>query len=113
MRKGLVFIVIVVLIYVCGGSSVFVESNGSIDVKVVVVVAKLDGEKIYKQYCVICYGFYGDMGVSGVYNLQEFELMLEECINVIINGCKVMIVFEVLLDEKEIKVVVKYIMKFG
>lgn len=53
------------------------------------------------------------MGVSGVYNLQELVFILEECINVIINGCKVMIVFEVLLDEKEIKVVVKYIMKFG
>lgn len=48
MRKGLVFIVIVVFVYVCGGSSVFVESNFSVGVKVVVVVVKLDGEKIYK-----------------------------------------------------------------
>lgn len=113
MRKGLVFIAIATIIYACGGSSESASNGTQANAQAVAAVAKPDGEKIYKQYCVTCHGLYGDMGASGAYNLQESALTLKERIAVITNGRKAMTAFEALLEEDEIKAVAKYTMKLG
>lgn len=113
MRKGLVFLVIATLIYACGGSSDTASSSAQANAQAVAAVAKPDGEKLYKQYCVTCHGLYGDMGASGAYNLQESKLTMKERVNVITNGRKAMTAFQALLEEDEIKAVAKYTMKLG
>lgn len=69
---------------------------------------KVDGEKVYKQYCVTCHGVYGDMGASGAFNLTESKLTLDEKIDVITNGRNTMTPFKGLLSEAKIKAVAEY-----
>jgi len=69
---------------------------------------KVDGEKVYKQYCVTCHGVYGDMGASGAFNLTESILTLDEKIEVITNGRNTMTPFKGLLSEAKIKAVAEY-----
>lgn len=71
---------------------------------------KVDGEKIYKTYCVTCHGIYGDMGASGAFNLKTSTLPVEERINVITNGRKAMTPFKDLLTPEKIKAVAEYTM---
>jgi mono/diheme cytochrome c family protein len=73
--------------------------------------SKVDGEKIYKTYCITCHGLYGDMGGSGAFNLKKSVLPLEERINVITNGRKAMTPFKSILNEEKIKAVATYIEK--
>ncbi len=72
-----------------------------------------DGEKLYKQYCVICHGVYGDMGTNGAFNLTTSTLSDEERIAVITNGREgtQMVGFKSTLDEAKIKAVAAYIVK--
>ena len=69
---------------------------------------KVDGEKVYKQYCVTCHGVYGDMGASGAFNLTESKLTMDEKINVITNGRNTMTPFKGLLSDAKIKAVAEY-----
>jgi mono/diheme cytochrome c family protein len=69
---------------------------------------KVDGEKIYKMYCVTCHGMDGSMGASGAFNLQTSTLPVEERINVIANGRNAMTPFKDLLSEEKIKAVAEY-----
>ncbi len=69
---------------------------------------KVDGKKVYKQYCVTCHGVYGDMGASGAFNLTESSLTLDEKIEVITNGRNTMTPFKGLLSEAKIKAVAEY-----
>ena len=69
---------------------------------------KVDGEKVYKQYCVTCHGVYGDMGASGAFNLTESKLTVDEKIAVVTNGRNTMTPFKGLLSEAKIKAVVEY-----
>ncbi len=69
---------------------------------------KVDGEKVYKQYCVTCHGVYGDMGASGAFNLTESKLTVDEKINVVTNGRNTMTPFKGLLSDAKIKAVVEY-----
>ncbi|HHM21128.1 MAG TPA: cytochrome c [Bacteroidetes bacterium] len=73
------------------------------------VKKEVDGEKIYKTYCVTCHGIQGDMGASGAFNLTTSTLSLEERIEVITKGRNLMTPFEGLLSEEKIKAVAEYI----
>ena len=103
MKKTLIFALLAVFAYACsdaGGDKSGSEPAAS--------TPKVDGEKIYKTYCVTCHGLYGDMGASGAFNLQSSVLPVEERINVITNGRKVMTPFKELLSEEKIKAVAEY-----
>lgn len=71
--------------------------------------AKVDGEKIYKTYCVTCHGIYGDMGGSGAFDLTKSTLSLEERIKVISEGRNLMTPFKEILSEEKIRAVAEYI----
>ncbi len=72
------------------------------------VAKKVDGKKVYRQYCVTCHGVNGDMGASGAVDLTMTKLTLDEKIAVITNGRNTMTPFKGLLSEAKIKAVAEY-----
>ena len=105
MKKILILSLLATLAFACSQSSS--DKSGS---EPAAATPSVDGEKIYKTYCVTCHGLYGDMGASGAFNLQTSVLPVEERINVITNGRKVMTPFKELLSEEKIKAVAQYTM---
>ena len=103
MKKLLIFAMLATFVYACSSSGG--DKAGS---EPTAEVPKVDGEKIYKTYCVTCHGLYGDMGASGAFNLQTSALPVEERINVITNGRKAMTPFKDLLTADKIKAVAEY-----
>ena len=118
MKKILVSLAIVALIFACGGGNAEVEgtssssssSESTASTSSTAEAAKPaeDGKKIYKQYCVACHGLYGDMGANGAFNLTTTELTLEEKIEVITNGRNTMTPWKGILSEEKIKAVAEY-----
>jgi len=113
MKKYLIFGCIVLFIWACNSAEQEPNVSGSTtDGAPTASTEKapkaVNGEKIYKQYCVTCHGLYGDMGASGAYNLTVSELSLEERIAVIKNGRNTMSSFDPLLEDEEIKAVAEY-----
>lgn len=104
MKKILVFSALAALIIACGNGG---DDEATVSTQTE-ATAKVDGEKIYKQYCVTCHGLYGDMGASGAYNLTESQLSVEERVAVITNGRKTMTGFKALLSEEKIQAVAEY-----
>ena len=94
-------------VWACGNSG-GTDSGSTASTQASAQTEEVDGQKIYKQYCVTCHGLYGDMGASGAYNLTESELSLEERIQIIKNGRKTMTGFQTLLDDEEIEAVAEY-----
>ncbi len=105
MKKILILAMFATLVFACSQS----DSNKGTS-EPTASTPKVDGEKVYKTYCVTCHGLYGDMGASGAFNLQTSVLPLEERINVITNGRKVMTPFKELLSEEKIRAVAEYTM---
>jgi mono/diheme cytochrome c family protein len=95
------------LAFGCLLTAVLLFSNMTLDSQ----PKKVDGEKIYKQYCVTCHGVGGDMGVSGAANLAESKLAEADRVKVITNGRNNMASFKALLDKDKIKAVAAYTMK--
>jgi len=106
--KKLYFLAFIALVaFACSSS----DKNGQSKTSTAAASTKVDGEKIYKTYCVTCHGVYGDMGASGAFNLTTSTLSLDERINVITNGRNAMTPFSNLLNEEKIKAVSEYIEK--
>lgn len=105
MKKLLVFALLTTFYLACSPST---DKGGASD-SGTASSPKVDGEKIYKTYCVTCHGLYGDMGGSGAFDLTKSALSLEERINVITNGRNAMTPFKALLNEEKIESVAKYV----
>lgn len=84
------------------------DANANKSAKKTSAKKKVDGAKVYRQYCVTCHGVNGDMGASGAFNLIDSKLSLEEKISVITNGRNTMTPFKGLLSESKIKAVAEY-----
>lgn len=76
-------------------------------------VSTPDGMAIFRQYCVTCHGADGKLGLNGAKDLTVSTLTLEERINVVTNGRKVMTPFNEVLSPEEIKAVAEYTLKLG
>ncbi|MCB9082017.1 MAG: cytochrome c [Lewinellaceae bacterium] len=105
MKQLLVFSLIAIAIIACSNRA---DSGTSTSATTSAAVDPVDGQKIYKQYCVTCHGLYGDMGASGAFNLTTSNLTLEERVNVITNGRNAMTSFKALLSEEKIKAVAQF-----
>lgn len=70
-----------------------------------------DGMAIFRQYCVTCHGADGKLGLNGAKDLTLSTLTLDERINVITYGKKVMTPFNEVLTPEEIKAVAEYTQK--
>lgn len=72
----------------------------------------IDGEKIFRIYCVQCHGLYGDMQANGAKDLKLSVLTLEERVQVITHGRNTMTPFKELLSEEKIRAVAAYTLEF-
>ena len=107
MRQILMCTLLGLFILACGGDPGDGE-KGKKTTKKTVAKKKVDGKKIYRQYCVTCHGVNGDMGASGAFDLTTSKLTLDEKIAVITNGRNTMTPFKGLLSEAKIKAVAEY-----
>lgn len=71
-----------------------------------------DGMAVFRQKCVTCHGADGTLGLNGAKNLGESTLTLEERINIITHGKKLMTPFGTVLSEEEIRAVAEYTQTF-
>ncbi len=67
------------------------------------------GKKIYKQYCALCHGADGKLGVNGAGDLTASALPETEVITRIQKGKGLMTPFEEILSETQIKAVADYV----
>ena len=107
MKKRIVFLLIAGGVYACGQTG---DEAGKAVAGAAAAEKEMDGEKIYRQYCVTCHGLYGDMGASGAFDLTASQLSVEERVHVITNGRNLMTPFKSLLSEEKIKAVAEYTM---
>lgn len=67
-----------------------------------------DGMAVFRQYCITCHGADGKLGLSGAKDLSISTLTVEERVNNVTNGKKMMPPFNEVLSPEEIKAVVEY-----
>lgn len=67
-----------------------------------------DGMAVFRQYCLVCHGADGKLGLNGAKDLSVSALTLEERLNIITNGKKLMTPFNEVLSPEEIKAVAEY-----
>ena len=67
------------------------------------------GKLVYKQYCVICHGSDGTLGVSDATDLSTSTATLEDRIEQITNGKGLMTPYKDILSEDQIKSVAEYV----
>ncbi len=67
------------------------------------------GRLVYKQYCVICHGADGKLGVSDAKDLSVSTIDMEERINQITNGKGLMTPYKDILSEEQIQSVAEYL----
>ncbi len=90
---------VIVLLWACGAK----ESTNTNCV--------VDGEQVYKKYCLLCHGVDGKLGLNGAKDLTASPLSKAERIVLIKNGKNAMTPFEGLLSESEIEAVAEYTMQ--
>ena len=71
-----------------------------------------DGMAVFRQKCVTSHGADGKLGLNGAKDLSQSILPLEERINIITHGKKLMTPFGTLLSPEEIKAVAEYTLTF-
>ena len=92
-------------LFACGGDEPKVASTPAVKMS-----KGPNGERIYKTRCVTCHGAKGNMGANGAANLMASVLPLNERVQVITHGRKVMNPFKNILEPDEIKAVAEYTM---
>lgn len=71
-----------------------------------------DGMAVFRQKCVTCHGSDGTLGLNGAKDLRQSTLSLEERVNIITNGKKLMTPFSTVLSPEEIQAVAEYTQSF-
>ena len=69
-----------------------------------------DGMAVFRQQCVTCHGADGKLGLNGAKDLSASALTLEERVEIITNGRKLMAAYGQLLQADEIKAVAEFTM---
>ncbi len=107
MKQIFMYALVGLFLTACGGDP---GDDGKVEKKDAKkkIAKKVDGKKIYRQYCVTCHGVNGDMGASGAFDLTTSKLTLDEKIAVITNGRNTMTPFKGLLSEAKIKAVAEF-----
>lgn len=77
------------------------------------IAAAPDGMAIFRQYCTTCHGADGKLGLNGAKDLSASTLSLDERIQTITYGKKVMTPFNEVLSPEEIKAVAEYTQKLA
>jgi mono/diheme cytochrome c family protein len=98
MNKLFISLVLMLLIYACGGNQSSHSGKGP------------DGEAIYKKYCILCHGADGKLGLNGSKDISISTLTEAERFEQIKHGKNTMTPFEGILSDEEIKAVAAYSM---
>lgn len=67
-----------------------------------------DGAALFRKHCVVCHGADGTLGLNGAKDLTQSALTLEDRINIVTYGKKLMTPFGTILSQDEIKAVADY-----
>jgi len=97
MKKILILLFLGGWIYACSNSGSGNHSNEA-----------PDGAKIYKQYCIVCHGVDGKLGLNDAKDLTVSKLTEAERIVQVTEGKNAMTPFKQVLSPEEIKAVVAY-----
>jgi cytochrome c6 len=97
MKLILVFISLAVFIYACANKSGHQSANQA-----------EPGARIYKQYCLVCHGPDGKLGLNGAKDLTVSKYSEAERIIQVTDGKGAMTPFKNVLTPEEIKAVVAY-----
>ncbi|MFN0037650.1 MAG: c-type cytochrome [Saprospiraceae bacterium] len=71
-----------------------------------------DGMAVFRQNCVTCHGADGTLGLNGAKDLGLSTMTLEERVNIITHGKKLMTPFGALLGPEKIRAVAEYTQTF-
>ncbi|HAD15081.1 MAG TPA: cytochrome C [Saprospirales bacterium] len=71
-------------------------------------VSRPNGQSVFRERCVVCHGADGKLGLNGAKDLTQSALSLEERIEIITNGKKLMTPFGTVLSADEINAVAAY-----
>jgi mono/diheme cytochrome c family protein len=74
--------------------------------------APVEGKSIYAKYCIECHGVDGKLQLNQASDLSKSALMKKDVSFIITNGRNTMQPFKKVLNEKQINLVVDYIMGF-
>ena len=120
--KGICCVALLFALSACGGkeeSSAKASSQDKAPKKEVASSSKSSSDKpaasnrkgrlIYKQYCVICHGSDGKLGVSDAKDLSVSTISMEERIDQITNGKGLMTPYKDILSEEQIQSVAAYL----
>lgn len=67
------------------------------------------GKLVFKQYCIVCHGADGKLGISGAKDLSVSPITKEEAISQVTNGKGLMTPYKDILSKAQIESVVDYI----
>ncbi len=67
-----------------------------------------DGMAIFRKNCVTCHGANGKLGLNGAKDISVSTLSIEDRVNIITNGKKLMTPFAAVLSPEEIQAVASY-----
>ena len=73
--------------------------------------SEVQGQQLYKTYCISCHGVNGDMGGSGAFDLTVSPLTVDQRVEVITNGRNAMTPFKTLLPPSKIRALAEYTMQ--
>ena len=122
LQSILVPILILVLAIGCGGEKKESTSNSTEEStesasstqpeeKATSTASNRKGRLVYKQYCVICHGADGKLGISNATDLSASTATLEERIEQITNGKGLMTPYKDILSEDQIQSVAEYLVE--
>jgi mono/diheme cytochrome c family protein len=97
MKKTLILLFLGGWFYACSNSGSANHSNKA-----------ADGAHLYKQYCLVCHGVDGKLGLNGSKDLTISTLTEAERIVQVTEGKNTMTPFKHVLSPEEIKAVVAY-----
>ena len=99
----LIFLCALLLLTNCTSSGN--ADKGNDEIQTVVIT----GKKIYSQYCVLCHGVDGKLGLNGSKDLTLSELSIDSVLIQIKNGKGAMLPYKDVLSRAEIDSVTQYI----
>jgi mono/diheme cytochrome c family protein len=102
---------VLLLFVACGGSAeeqINQRAAAAQSSKATAESSDPDGMAIFRQYCVVCHGADGKLALNGAKDLTASTLTLEERLNIITNGKKLMTPFNEILTPEEIQAVAEY-----
>ncbi len=102
------FAALVLGVVACGSAEEQINRRAAAAQSTAAAATPPDGMAVFRQYCVTCHGADGKLGLNGAKDLTQSTLPLEERLNVITNGRKVMTAFNEVLSPEEIKAVAEY-----